>query len=254
VLLRGLERAGIPVDVVFGVSVGSMVGAFYASQRLAGLDRLVDARLELAAAALAAVGTSSSVDLFLRRHIPETKLEDLSVPFATVAVDAHTGQERVFRHGSLSTAVRASCSLPGVFGRPIFGGPRYLDACVRNNVPVSHCIEADADFVIASDVVPSRTGTQDLPRRGLRGLVLELSQINRLADTVRSLYWLASDSGRRQADPADALFSPELPGFHPWDFHRAPAIIEKAEEQLDEWLPAAQARYGALSRAWRIDG
>jgi NTE family protein len=253
VLLRGLERAQIPVDMLVGVSAGSIVGAFYASQGLRGLDRLVDAKLELSAAALAAIGTTSSVGLFLRRHIPETRLEELPLPFATVAVDAQSGRERAFRHGSLSNAVRASCSLPGVFGRPVFGGHRYLDACVRNNVPVSYCTEADVDFVIACDVVPTPRASRDM-RHGLRSLALELLQVNRVTDTVRSLYWLASDSGRQQAGLADALFAPDLAEFYPWDFHRADAIIEKAEAQLDEWLPATQARYQALSRTGRLDG
>jgi NTE family protein len=253
VLLRGLERAQIPVDMLVGVSAGSLVGAFYASQGLRGLDRLVEAKLELSATAIAAIGTSSSLDLFLRRHIPETRLEELPLPFATVAVEARTGREKVFRHGPLAGAVRASCALPGVFGRPILGGDRYLDGGVRHNVPVSHCTEADADFVIACDVVPTPRASRNL-RPGLRGLVLELLQVNRLTDTVRSLYWLASDSGRLQADLADALFSPDLSEFFPWDFHRADAIVERAEEQLDEWLLAAQARYQALSRAGRVDG
>jgi NTE family protein len=247
VLLRGLARAEIPVDLVVGVSAGSLVGAFYASRGLEGLDRLVDARLELSAAALAAIGTSSSVDVFLRRHIPERRLEELALPFATVAVEANTGREKVFRHGSLSTAVRASCALPGVFGRPLLGGDRYLDGGVRHNVPVTHCADADADFVIASDVVPPPRDSRDM-RPGLRGRVLELLQVNRVTDTVRSLYWLASDSGRAQAGLADALFSPDLSDFFPWDFHRADAIVERTEEQLDEWLLATRARYDAFSR------
>jgi NTE family protein len=246
-LLRALEREQIPVDMLFGVSMGSIVGAFYASQGLAGLDRLVEAKLELSAAALAAIGTTSWVGLFLRRHIPETRLEELSLPFATVAVEARTGREKVFRYGSLSDAVRASCSLPGVFGRPILGGQRYLDACVRNNVPASHCADADADFVIACDVVPPPVGSRNM-KPGLRALALELLQINRLTDTVRSLYWLASDSGRQQAAVADALFSPNLADFLPWDFHRADAIVGRAEEQVDDWLLETRARYQALSR------
>src|SRR5207245_10937726 len=107
--------------VCVGVGGGGVVGAFYASQGLNGLDRLVDAKLELSAAALAAIGTTSSVGLFLRRHIPETRLEELPLPFATVAVEARTGREKVFRYGSLSTAVRASCSLPGVFRPSLLG-------------------------------------------------------------------------------------------------------------------------------------
>jgi predicted acylesterase/phospholipase RssA/CRP-like cAMP-binding protein len=251
-LLRGLERMRIPVDVLVGASVGSLVGAFYASRGSSGLDRLVDAKLELSAAALAAIATTSSVDVFLRRHISETRVEELPLPFSTVAVEARTGREKVFRQGSLATAVRASCSLPGIFGRPIRGGDRYLDACVRHNVPASCCTEAGADFVIACDVVPAPTASRPA-RSGVRGLMLELFQVNRLTDTVRSLYWLASDSGELQAGLADALFAPDLSEFAPWDFHRAEAIVERAEEQLEAWLPATRARYDALSRTARAD-
>ena len=245
VLLRGLERAQIPVDMLVGVSVGSIVGAFYASQGLNGLERLVDAKLELSAAALAAIGTTSAVDLFMRRHIPETRIEELSLPFATVAVEARTGREKVFRHGPLSAAVRASCSLPGVFGRPLFGGDRYLDAGVRHNVPVGYCAEADADFVIACDVVPPPRASRDM-QPGLKAFVLDLLQVNRVTDTVRSLYWLASDSGRQHASLADSLFSPDLSEFFPWDFHRADAIIDRAEQQVEDWLAATRSRYEAL--------
>jgi predicted acylesterase/phospholipase RssA/CRP-like cAMP-binding protein len=251
-LLRALERAEIPVDLLVGVSVGSLVGAFYASSGTDGLDRLVDAKLELTAAAGAAVLSTSSVGLFLRRHVPETRIEELPLPFAAVAVDARSGREKVFRHGSLATAVRASCSLPGVFGRPLFGGHRYLDACVRNNVPASYCSEADVDFVIACDVVPTPKASRDM-RSGFRSFALELLQVNRVTDTIRSLYWLASDSGRAQASLADALFAPDLSEFFPWDFHRADAIVERAEEQVDDWLPTAQARYRALARTGRAN-
>ena len=254
-LLRGLEREQIPIDVLVGVSMGSIVGAFYASQGLSGLDRLVDARLDLSATALAAIGTMSAVDVFLRRHIPERRLEELSVPFVTVAVEAATGRERAFRHGSLAAAVRASCSLPGVFGGHLRGGRRYLDAAVRNNIPASYCLEADADFVIASDVVPSPRASRDMPsERRLTGILLNLSQVNRLTDTIRSLYWLAGDSGRRQAAVADAVFTPDLSDFYPWDFHRARAIVETAEAPLEDWLVATRARYRTLAQAGRADG
>ena len=78
--------------------------------------------------------------------------------------------------------------------------------------------------------------------------MLELCQVNRLTDTVRSLYWLASTSGELQAGLADSLFSPDLSEFSPWDFHRAEAIVEKADEQLDEWLAETRALYHAVAR------
>ena len=253
-LVRALERAEIPIDLVVGVSMGSMVGAFYASQGGAGLDRLMDANLELAAAAVGAVASSQAVSLYVRRHIPQSRIEELGVPFASVAVDARTAREKVFRHGSVAAAVRASCALPGVFAPSILGGHRYLDGAVRHNVPASVCIDAGADFVIACDVVPLPGVPRGHHRRGLTGLVLDMTQLNRLSDAVRSLYWLTSDSGQRQASVADAVFSPDLAEYEPWDFVRAKAIVARAEDQLDEWLSATVARYAALSHAGRDDG
>jgi predicted acylesterase/phospholipase RssA/CRP-like cAMP-binding protein len=247
-LVRALHDAGIPIDLIVGVSMGSVVGAFYASRGLDGLDRLVDAHLELAAAALGAVATTQAVNLFVRRHVPQARLEELALPLATVAVDARTAREKVFRHGSIAAAVRASCSLPGVFAPSILGGHRYLDGAVRHNVPASHCIDAGADFVIACDVVPLPGVPRNRHGRGLTGRVFDLTQVNRLSDAVRSLYWLTSDSGQRQASVADVVFSPDLAGFDPWDFPRAHAIVARAETQLADWLPATVARYGAVAR------
>jgi NTE family protein len=247
-LLRGLEREGIPVDMVVGVSAGSLVGAFYASQGLDGLDRLLAARRELTAAALASIGTTTAVDVFVNRHIPQRRLEELPLPYAAVAVEADTAREKAFWHGPLAPAVRASCSFPGIFGRPLFGGDRYLDACVRHNVPVRYCHEADADFVIACDVVPPPDATRDT-RGGRTRLLLDVLQVTRFTDTVRSLYWLASTSGELQAGLADALWAPNLADFSPWDFHRADAIVAAAEQQLGGWLSSTRARYEALAHA-----
>ena len=253
-LIRALEREQIPIDLIVGVSMGSFVGAFYASQGVPGLDRLVAANLELTAAAIGALASTQTVNLFLRRHIPESCLEELALPLATVAVDARTAHERIFRHGSLSAAVRASSSLPGLFGPSVLGGHRYLDGVVRHNVPASYCIEAGADFVIACDVVPVPGIPRHEHHRGLRGAVMELTQLHRVTDAVRSLYWLTSDSGQRQASVADAVFSPDLAEFAPWDFPRARAIVERAEGQLAQWLPATAARYRTIAQVGRADG
>ena len=253
-LIRALEAARIPIDMVVGVSMGAMVGAFYASQGLAGLDRLVDASVEITGAAIGSVATTQSVSMFVRRHIPEARIEELGLPLATVAVDARTARERVFRHGSVSGAVRASCSLPGVFAPSVLGGRRYLDGAVRNNVPASVCLDAGADFVVACDVVPLPGVARGTHRRGLTGLVLDVTRVNRVSDAVRSLYWLASDNGRHQASVADVVFSPDLAEYEPWDFPRARSIVRRAEEQLEAWLPATVARYEALARAGRAHG
>jgi NTE family protein len=209
---------------------------------------LLAAKRELTVAAAASIGTTTAVDVFVGRHIPQKRLEDLPLPFAPVAVEADTARERAFWHGPLAPAVRASCSFPGIFGRPLFGGERYLDACVRHNVPVRYCTEADADFVIACDVVPPPDAIRHR-RGGRKQVLLDVLQLSRVTDTVRSLYWLASTSGELQAGLADALFAPNLAQFSPWDFHRADEIVVAGDAQLDDWLDATRSRYEAFAHA-----
>ena len=80
-----------------------------------------------------------------------------------------------------------------------------------------------------------------------------MTQVNRLSDAVRSLYWLTSDSGQRQASVADAVFSPDLAEYEPWDFLRAKAMIARAEAQLED-VAAGDRRALRRARAAAGDG
>jgi CRP-like cAMP-binding protein/predicted acylesterase/phospholipase RssA len=249
-LLRGLHGAGIPVDLVAGVSFGSIVGTFYASQRLAGVDQLISAMPELSRAFFAAAITTLPFRRLLARHVAAGRLEELSVPFMPVAVDIRTGTEKVFRSGPIFDSVRASCSFPGVFSPAISGKIRYIDACVKNNVPASCLLEEEVDFVVASNVVPPPSVM--LPSSGETGvsrMLARLSPLVRVRDTLRSMQLMLSDAGNRQASLAAVTFAPNLSEFGITEIKRGVEVIERAEAQLPAFLEEASDSYRAFCSA-----
>ncbi len=143
-LFRALEESGVPIDVVFGTSMGAVIGAAYAVSldaaecaKLAGRfgDRkqLMDRTLPLVA-----LTRSQRVNETLRSILgAQTQIEDLWIPFACVSASLTAAELRVHDRGPLWRAVRASAAIPGVF-TPLLaedGAEVLVDGGVMNNLP-----------------------------------------------------------------------------------------------------------------------
>lgn len=245
-LLRGLHRTGIPIDVVAGASFGSVVGAFYASEGLAGVDRLISLMPQLARAFLPAPITTIPVGRFLSRHLPTGRLEELPMPFLPVAVDIRTGAEKVFRSGPIATAVRASCSFPGLIAPAVSGKVRYVDACVKDNVPASCLLDEGIDFVVASQVVPPPSVMSSSRETAAGRILARFSPLSRVRDAVRSMQLMLNDAGRRQSSLAAVTFAPDLAEFAITEIRRGDEVIARAEAQLPRFLDEVSDAYRAF--------
>jgi NTE family protein len=160
-VIRVLEDAGVPVELIVGSSVGSLIGAFYAGptnsyalERIArGLDRddIFDFSL---APALFGTGLASGdrLEQFVRNHLAVERIDDLRIPYAAVATDLDTGETVVLRSGDIARAVRASSAIPGVFEPVRIDGRLLVDGAVSRNLPVGVARGMGADVVIAVDV------------------------------------------------------------------------------------------------------
>lgn len=158
-MLKVLERHGIEVDVLAGTSMGAILGALYAyGYRADDLHELATSiswrdviDLSLAAGLL----KGEKLHHLLSTYLPET-FEELSKPLAVTTTDIESGEQVVFTHGDLITAVRASSCFPGAF-EPIELGPRTLaDGGITNNLPVDALALMHAGITLASDVTPPR--------------------------------------------------------------------------------------------------
>lgn len=187
-VLRELEALGIVPDLVAGTSVGALVGAAWASDRLealedwlAGLTRARYLRLldphPFSGGLVEARGIEKMLDEI---GVPE-RIEDFPRPFAAVATDMETGREIWLRDGPAHRAVRASAGIPGVMSPVFHRGTWLLDGAVVNPVPVSVTRAMGAEVIIAVDPSGNPSGTewqpdpqQAHPHERASGLVQEL--------------------------------------------------------------------------------
>jgi len=157
-VLQALARHGIVPDVVTGASIGAVVGAAFAADRLApleawvrglsGLDvlKLLDARLA------GGVIEGNRVMHAIEQILPDLPIEALSRPYAAVATDLRSGRAVWLRSGSTIEAVRASSAMPGIMPPRRHEGMWLVDGGLVDPVPVTLCRVLGADVVIAVDL------------------------------------------------------------------------------------------------------
>jgi NTE family protein len=121
-VLEGLAAMGVAPEIVAGTSIGALVGAAFATGKLAALKtRMVNFGRRDVAAMLDVHLTTGGliegkrVETFLDSLGIVGSIETQDLRFAAVATDLASGREVWLQHGPIGHAVRASISMPGVF-------------------------------------------------------------------------------------------------------------------------------------------
>jgi len=267
-VLRALDEAGIRPDMIAGSSVGAVVGAAYAAGRLDQLEtwaRSLDWKRVLRLMDFGLRGgllKGKRVREVFREQFAEREFSELSVQFAAVATDLHSGQEIWLREGKVSTAVGASVAVPGLF-RPVLYEDRYLvDGSVVNPVPVSLCRAMGADIVLAVDLgsdligryvrdddrAPTQTARKGflgrlLQRYGKPGepqaeLELERPSLLEALMGAINIMQVRIARSRLAGEPPDVLLTPRLGQLGLLDYHRAEFAIAEGREAVARMLPA----------------
>lgn len=161
-MLRALYERGIAPDVVVGTSVGAINGAFVASRpaTLETTDELAEIwrsvrrgqvfPLRPLGGLLGFLGSrdhlvpQSGLRDLVERHLDESRLERMPIPFHVVAVDVVTGEELLLSHGPVLEAVLASAAIPAVLPPVAWEDRDLMDGGVANNTPISHAVELGA--------------------------------------------------------------------------------------------------------------
>jgi len=188
--LKVIEEAGIPIDYIAGTSMGAIVGGFYAigytPEQLDSMVRkqdwtfLLSDRIKRSAMSLtdrersekytvsipftktpkdAATGgimkgqnlANLFSDLTVGYH-DSIDFNKLPIPFACVAANVVNGEQIVFHDGILSTAMRASMAIPGVFTPVRQDSMVLVDGGIVNNYPADVVKAMGADIIIGVDV------------------------------------------------------------------------------------------------------
>ncbi len=156
-VLKALEEQGIPVRFVAGSSAGSVIGAAfcagYSWREILEKARSVD-WTDIASITIPRMGLMSMArfESLLDRLFDFKSFSQLAIPFAAIAVDLASERQVVFTEGSVAAAVRASCSIPGIFEPVVRDGKVLVDGGLLNDVPADVVKGMGAAFVLAVDL------------------------------------------------------------------------------------------------------
>lgn len=162
-VLKTLEKNNIKVDLVVGTSMGAFVGGFYAAgisvnkmkEIALSVDRVMVAKMLAPGLSSSGFVDNERIRKYLRQYVGEISIEQLQIPFASVATDLITGAEVIINKGSLVEAIMASIAIPALF-QPVYHSNRYLiDGGLTNPLPISAAKKMNATKTIAVNVAPN---------------------------------------------------------------------------------------------------
>lgn len=273
-VLEVLQQLRVPVDCVAGTSMGALVAGAFASgmtpaemrQQLADADwndifidnpdfsEMSHRNKQLARRYLpgsesgvstngvryqTGVVAGQKIKLFINQLVRvnqgERTIEELPLPLSIIATDIGTGERVVMRDGSLSMAMRASMSVPGLLAPLDYRGRKLVDGGLVDNLPIGEVRErCGVDVVIAVNV-----GSPLLKAEEVGSLLTVSAQmVNILTEqnVTRSLTKLTAK---------DVYIQPSLEGLSGGDFDRSSEIADSGKK-------AATALQESLAR-WSMD-
>jgi NTE family protein len=269
-VLKVLEQAGVPIDCIAGVSMGSVVGGMYAigyttaeiESITVGIDwaelfsdrtgprmlpmenKVLDARYLFS---LPMDGVKPRVPsgliegenvtrLFSRLSLPRQRsadFRDFPISFAAVAADIQTGGAVVLDKGFLAEAIRASMAIPTIFSPVRIGGRVLVDGGLARDLPAVDARDLGADIVIGVDV-----GKREYTANELNSFITISNQ------TMNLVFAQALE---QQHSLCDILIEPDMEGVSLSDFRAARQIIRRGEEAALAILPELKALADSLN-------
>jgi predicted acylesterase/phospholipase RssA/CRP-like cAMP-binding protein len=245
-VLRVLEEACIPIDMIAGTSAGALFGALYAATR--DLSRVIEFALSLEKKVLFRGGLwdpqippksgffqGHKTTRFIDQALGGCRFDQLEIPMYIVAADIMSGEEVVFDSGPVAPAVRASLSMIGVF-TPAQVGDRFLiDGGAVNPLPASVLAKHEANIIIGSSVIAGFA--ENIGRRATAaGKDLNIYDV-----VARQMAIMEREIIKTRMGPINALIRPRITTFSTKDFDKATEIIRAGEEAARQALPKVQA-------------
>lgn len=253
--LRVLRRAGLPIDMVAGTSVGALIGGGVAMELTteaieASVTTLIDT-LFRPTLPLHAILSSRALARWARSEqaFGNRMLEDLPIPYAVSAADLTVGREIVIRRGRLWQAVMASAAIPGIYPPVMIGQHWLVDGGVVNPVPVSIAQLLGADLVVALDLSEPLAPRQEL--------ILDATPAPRtpyLPDTLlRARDIMMSEIRSHTVGEPAVLINPKVSGVSLRNSRDAAPYTAAGELATEEVLPRLRRLLPWLGASWAAD-
>lgn len=257
-VMQELAQAGVTIDRIGSVSLGSLVGAGLAAGHrpddLAGAIRRAVIDMNPTGdytLPLFSIIRGARVRSLLRGFFGDRRIEELRTRYFSVSCDLIDRQPVIHKTGPLFDAVQASLSIPGVFP-PMSNadGQLLVDGGVLDNLPVGTMASTGEGPVIAVDVTgrmgefrkPSRPGLARLGRPIRRYLTGSEAEVPRLGETiVRTVTVGSSDTAEAARRHADLLIQPQVEGVGILDWRQLDRVVEKGREAARRALESPPA-------------
>lgn len=226
-ILKVLKEAGIPIDYIVGNSMGSIVGGLYAAgvplekiEKMMLDDSLrssyqpggIPPKVLISPLAklmhpmkkhYAGLWTGKKFSRFLDSQLPDkvVNVEDTPIPFSAIATNLIDGKAYRISNGKLSTAIRASSTIPPLLQPVAIDNKVFIDGGVRANLPASAAKDTGADVVIAVLVDEPLKSKPAKQFRHIGGIA------ERMGDIVLAI------ADARQLPFADVIINPDVSGL-----------------------------------------
>ncbi|KAF0144348.1 MAG: putative esterase of the alpha-beta hydrolase superfamily [Nitrospirae bacterium] len=242
-VLKVLESNKIPVHMIVGTSAGSFVGSLYAYGYNAFDLQKLSFSIEKGDVVDLAIPDNGFIkgeklEEYVNRTVRNTPLEKLKIPFYAVATDIQAGREVVFGTGNAGAAVRASCSIPGIFRPANISGRMYVDGGVVSPVAVDAARKYGADIVIAVDIAGDVDSSQP---QGTMETILQ--SINIMYSKLAAI----------QLSRADIVIKPKVGYIGSADFSKRHEAVLEGEKAAIEMLPKIQEIVNKLRQEGRLN-
>jgi NTE family protein len=241
-VLKVLESHKVPIHMVVGTSVGSFVGSLYAygynpyELQTFAFSLQKD---DMADYIIPDNGfiKGEKLENFVNQKVKYTSIDKFKTPFYAVATNIATGEEMVFGRGNPGKAVRASCSIPGIFNPVVIGDKSYVDGGVVSPVAIDVARRFGADVVIAVDISSSLSST--VPAGTMETILQAIDIMYNKMSVI-------------QLKNADVVIKPKVGYIGSSDFTKRHEAIMEGEKAANDAMPAINTLINNLKKEGRL--
>jgi NTE family protein len=268
-ILRVLEENNIAIDYIAGTSIGAYIGALYAlglsadeievimlntkwdkgfsdfipRENLQFADKELrdeynitvrlgysDSEFKVPGGLLLGQSAFQLLKLSTNTFGEFSSFDELPIPFRAVATNIATSEVVVLDSGSLSQAVRASSTVPGIVEPTVIDGNLLVDGAIVNNIPIDVVKQMGADIVIAIDI-----GSPLVDQKDIKSTVDVLNQLSTILtiNTTNQQKLLLTEN--------DLLIRPAIDNLSTTDFSIMSEALVLGEQAAQENIEKIQA-------------
>ncbi|MSP53598.1 MAG: patatin-like phospholipase family protein [Gammaproteobacteria bacterium] len=228
-VIKVLQKAGVPIDLIVGTSAGSIIGALYADQ----------ANIDAVQTAVIRVGLSHILDFnnvprsegvfkgyqlqkFLLKNMKAKRFDQLQIPLIVIATDLKTGAPVKLDSGPIAPAVQASAAIPALFDPVFLYGYELIDGGVSDPIAVDMVQGYHPEVIIAVNLA------EQLP-----------AEIPRTAEGIykRAFVIMHLNMNKMSARGADVIITPSVGTIQMFDIDKKTQLIHDGEQAAQKALP-----------------